>query len=60
MVGENIPQYLDQLYPLFKIHKCTMEQINNKVIPPLMLVHFIFFINSNVQIIYINKFNDID
>ena len=26
-------------YPLFKIHKCSEEQINDKVIPPLRLVH---------------------
>lgn len=26
-------------YPLFKIHKCTEEEISNQVIPPLRLVH---------------------
>ena len=26
-------------YPLFKIHKCTEDQIKNKTVPPLRLVH---------------------
>ena len=26
-------------YPLFKIHKCTPEQLEEKVIPPLRLAH---------------------